>query len=47
MAVDDAGNEVKEPITILPDHEKWNLIEQFARRVVSIKDYDVFLSAVG
>jgi integrase len=28
------------------DDEKWHAIDQFARRVVSIKEYDVFLFAV-
>jgi hypothetical protein len=32
------------PVTI--DNEKWRAIEQFARKVVSIEDYDVFLIAV-
>jgi hypothetical protein len=31
----------------MTDDEKWDLVEQFARRVVSIKDYDVFLFVVG
>ena len=30
----------------MSDKEKWQAIEQFARKVVSIKDYDVFLFAV-
>jgi hypothetical protein len=30
----------------MTDDEKWDLIEQFARRGISIKNYDVFLMAV-
>lgn len=30
----------------MTEDEKWRAIEQFARRVVLIKDYDVFLFAV-
>ena len=30
----------------MSDDEKWHAIEQFARKVVSIEDYDVFLMAV-
>ena len=30
----------------MSDGEKWHAIEQFARKVVSIEDYDVFLFAV-
>ena len=32
--------------TDMSDDEKWRAIEQFARRLLSIKDYDVFLFAV-
>jgi hypothetical protein len=31
----------------MTDDEKWDLVEQFARRVASIKNYDVSLFAVG
>ena len=30
----------------MTDDEKWRAIEQFARKVVSIKEYDVFVFAV-
>ena len=32
--------------TNMSDDEKWRAIEQFARKVVSIEDYDVFVFAV-
>jgi len=30
----------------MSDDEKWRVMEQFARKVISIKEYDVFLFAV-
>ena len=32
--------------TDMSDDEKWRAIEQFARRLISIEEYDVFLFAV-